>query len=105
MSMIELYVQCMKDGNNVGLADLFSERGVLHDTSVIRAGVDVIHLEGRMAIEMMFHHKFGFNGGPFKIHGVSYKDSNTVSYFTVSYTHLDVYKRQILDLIQRYLRL
>ena len=26
MSMIELYVQCMKDGNNVGLADLFSER-------------------------------------------------------------------------------
>lgn len=83
MSMIELYVQCMKDGNNVGLADLFSERGVLHDTSVIRAGIDVIHLEGRMAIEMMFHHKFGFNGGPFKIHGVSYKDSNTVSYFIV----------------------
>ncbi len=83
MSMIERYIQCMEAGDNVGLADLFSERGVLHDSSVIRAGMDVIHLEGRMAIEMMFHHKFGFNGGPFKIRGVVYKDSNTAWYFIV----------------------
>lgn len=81
--MIELFVQNMKDGDNVALASLFSERGVMHDTSVLRAGMDVIHLEGRMAIEMMFHHKFGFNGGPFKIRGVSYKDANTVSYFII----------------------
>ena len=81
--MIEMFVQCMKDGDNVGLAELFSERGVMHDTSVLRAGMDIIHLEGRMAIEMMFHHKFGFNRGPFKIRGVSYKHANTVSYFII----------------------
>lgn len=83
MSMIENFVQCMKDGNNVALADLFSERGVLHDSSVIRAGLDVIHLEGRMAVEMMYHNKFGFNGGPFKIRGISYHDSNSASYLIV----------------------
>ena len=79
--MIELFVQNMKDGDNVALASLFSERGVMHDTSVLRAGMDVIHLEGRMAIEMMFHHKFGFNGGPFPISGIRYFDERIVWYF------------------------
>lgn len=38
---------------------------MLHASSVAKAGIDTIHLEGRMAVEMMFHHKFGFNDGAF----------------------------------------
>ena len=34
-----------------------------------------------MAVEMMFHHKFGMNGGPFKITGVQYKGPDCVWYF------------------------
>ena len=63
------------------LADLFQDNGVLHDSSVVKAGMDTLHLEGKMAIEMMFHHKFGFNGGPFKIKGVRYVEDRIVWYF------------------------
>ena len=80
--VLERYIDCMNRGDNVGLADLFNEHGVLHDTSVIKAGMDTIHLEGRMAIEKMFHHKFGFNGGPFQITSVHYQ-GDCVSYFIV----------------------
>ena len=41
----------------------------------------IIHLEGKMAVDMMFHHRFGFNGGPFQILDVQYQEPNTVSYF------------------------
>ena len=71
-----------KRGGNVGLADLFTDYGVLHDSSVIKAGMDTIHLEGKMAIEMMFHHKFGFNGGPFQITSVRCQ-GDCVNYFIV----------------------
>jgi len=71
----------MKSGNNVALADLFSPEGILHDSSVIKAGMDTMHLSGRMAIEMMFHQKFGFNRGPFRITSVRYLGDRAVSYF------------------------
>lgn len=84
MTVLEQFIDCMKKGDNVALADLFNDYGVLHDSSLIKAGMDVMHLEGKMAVEMMFHHKFGFNGGPFPIYGVRYKDEHTVWYF-ISY--------------------
>ena len=78
MTILESYIDCMQRGDEAALADLFNEYGVLHDSSLIKAGMDTLHLEGRMAVEMMFHHKFGFNGGPFPIHSVKYVDDNTV---------------------------
>ncbi|MFR1872692.1 MAG: hypothetical protein ACLSXO_09335, partial [Coprococcus sp.] len=77
MTILEQFIDCMQQGNAVALADLFNEYGVLHDSSVMKAGMDTIHLEGKMAVEMMFHHKFGFNGGPFPIKGIRYKGDNT----------------------------
>ena len=74
MTILEQYIDCMQKGDETALADLFNEYGVLHDSSVYKAGMDTIHLEGKMAVEMMFHHKFGFNGGPFPIHSVKYVD-------------------------------
>ena len=88
MTILEQYIECMKKGDEVALADLFNEYGVLHDSSVIKAGMDTIHLEGRMAVEMMFHHKFGFNGGPFPIHSVKYVGDNTVWYFITYHDHV-----------------
>lgn len=81
MTILEQYMDCMQRGDNVALADLFNDYGVLHDSSLIKIGKDTMHLEGKMAIEMMFHHKFGFNGGPFKIYSVKYHGNNQVWYF------------------------
>lgn len=81
MTILEQYMDCMQRGDCVGLADLFNDYGVLHDSSVIKAGMDTMHLEGKMAVEMMFHHKFGFNGGPFPIHGIRYMGDRVVWYF------------------------
>ena len=36
----------------------------------------------------MFHHKFGFYGGPFPIHSVKYLDGNTVWYFITYNEHV-----------------
>ena len=44
--------------------------------------------KAEMAVEMMFHHKFGFNGGPFPIHSVKYVDGNTVWYFITYHEHV-----------------
>ena len=81
MTLLEQYIDCMEKGDAVGLANLFDDNGVLHDSSTRMAGMDTRHLEGKMAVEMMFHNRFGFNGGPFKITSVSYKNENTVCYF------------------------
>ena len=81
MRILAQYMDCMQRGDNVGLADLFNEYGVLHDASLIKIGSDTLHLEGKMAVEMMFHHKFGFNGGPFKIYSIKYNGDNQVWYF------------------------
>lgn len=81
MTILEQYMDCMQRGDCVGLADLFNDYGVLHDSSVIKVGMDTMHLEGKMAVEMMFHHKFGFNGGPFPIHGIRYMGDRVVWYF------------------------
>ena len=96
MSVLEQYMDCMVRGDNVGLADLFNTYGVLHDTSVVRLRQETIHLEGKMAIEMMFHHRFGFNGGPFKIRSVQYRGSRMVSY-CIFYNGLVVPVVAILD--------
>lgn len=80
MTVLEQYIECMINGDNVGLADLFNDYGVLHDSSLIKVGKDTLHLEGKMAIEMMFHHKFGFNGGAFPIYAVRYHGDNIVKY-------------------------
>ena len=84
MTILEQYIECMKKGDEAALADLFNEYGVLHDSSVIKAGMDTIHLEGKMAIEMMFHNKFGFNRGAFPISAVKYRNDTAVWYF-ISY--------------------
>lgn len=88
MTILEQFVECMKKGDEVALADLFNERGVLHDSSVIKAGMDTIHLEGKMAVEMMFHNKFGFNGGPFPISSVKFVDDHVVWYFITYHDHV-----------------
>lgn len=81
MKLLEQYMECMRKGDNIGLADLFNEKGVLHDTSFLKINKDIMHLEGRLAVEMMFHHKFGFNGGPFKITNILHKADDNVRYF------------------------
>lgn len=81
--VLKKYMACMQKGDNVALADLFDRCGVLHDSSLIKLGKDTLHLEGRMAVEMMFHQRFGFNGGPFPITGITYRD-DAVWYF-ISY--------------------
>lgn len=82
--ILEKFIDCMRTGNNVALADLFDKHGVLHDSSLIKIGKDTLHLEGKMAVEMMFHNKFGFNGGGFPVTSVKYKRDDTAWYF-ISY--------------------
>lgn len=82
--VLERYIECMRRGNNVALADLFDEHGVLHDSSQIKIGRDTLHLEGKMAVEMMFHNRFGVNRGAFPITSVEFKGDDTVWYF-ISY--------------------
>lgn len=81
MTLLEQYIDCMQKGDAAELANLFDDKGVLHDSSTRMAGMDTRHLEGKMAVEMMFHNRFGFNGGPFKITSVSYQSDNAVWYF------------------------
>lgn len=88
MTILEQFVDCMKKGDAPALADLFNENGVLHDSSVNRAGMDTIHLEGKMAVEMMYHHKFGFNGGPFPINSVKFISDTVAWYFITYHDHL-----------------
>lgn len=81
MALLQEYIECMKKGDPVCLADLFTDDGVLHDSSLIKIGQDTLHLEGKMAVEMIFHYKFGFNGGPFPIHSVYYHGDDQVWYY------------------------
>lgn len=46
-------------------------------------GGDTLYLSGKMAIEMMFHNKFGFNRGPFTISGVNFMEENVAWCFIV----------------------
>ena len=92
MTLLEQYITCMRAGDPVALADLFHKDGILHDSSWTRVGEDTMHLSGKMAIEMMFHHKFGFNGGPYPISGVRYMEENVAWYFIV-------YKGQVVPVV------
>ena len=92
MTLLEQYIACMRAGDPVALADLFHKDGILHDSSWTRVGEDTMYLSGKMAIEMMFHHKFGFNGGPYPISGVRYMEENVAWYFIV-------YKGQVVPVV------
>ena len=92
MTLLEQYIACLRAGDPVALADLFHKDGILHDSSWTRVGEDTMHLAGKMAIEMMFHHKFGFNGGPYPISGVRYMEENVAWYFIV-------YKGQVVPVV------
>lgn len=81
MTLIEQYIDCMTRGDKIALADLFNDSGTLHDSSLIKIGKDTLHLEGKMAVEMTFHSKFGFNGGPFSITSVKYLNDVSAYYF------------------------
>ena len=83
MTLLEQYFDCMRRGDPVALADLFHKDGVLHDASWTRVGEDTIHLSGKMAIEMMFHHKFGVNRGQYPISGVKFMEENVAWYFII----------------------
>ena len=83
-TVLEKYIACMQSGDNVALADLFDKHGVLHDSSLRKIGRDTMHREGKMAIEMMFQNKFGFNRGAFPISAVKYRNDTAVWYF-ISY--------------------
>ncbi|MDY4888921.1 MAG: hypothetical protein SO135_04145 [Sphaerochaetaceae bacterium] len=75
------FVQALQDGKAAELADLFSMNAVLHDSSMLKLREEPMHLEGKFAIEMMFHHKFGFNGGGYKIRAIKCRDENRSWYF------------------------
>ena len=92
MTLLEQYIACMRAGDPVALADLFHKDGILHDSSWTRVGEDTMPRSGKMAIEMMFHHKFGFNGGPYPISGVRYMEENVAWYFIV-------YKGQVVPVV------
>ncbi|MDD3361136.1 MAG: hypothetical protein PHW34_05620 [Hespellia sp.] len=79
--ILDKFVACMQKGDNIALADLFDLHGVLHDSSPIRVGLDTIHLEGRMAVEMMYHHKFGVNGGAYPITSIESQGEDSIRYF------------------------
>ena len=83
MTLLEQYFDCMRRGDPVALADLFHKDGVLHDASWTRVGEDTLHLSGKMAIEMMFHPKFGVNRGPYPISGVKFMEENVAWYFII----------------------
>lgn len=42
MTILESYIDCMQRGDEAALADLFNEYGVLHDSSLIKAGMDTL---------------------------------------------------------------
>lgn len=81
MTILEEFIDCLEKGDNVRLADLFAMDGVLHDSSFLRINRPVMHLEGRLAVEMMFHNKFGYNGGGYKIRSVRYRGTDYAWYF------------------------
>ena len=83
MTLWEQYIDCMRRGDGCALADLFAKDGILHDASWTMVGEDALHLSGKMAVEMMFHHKFGYNRGPFPISGVKFMEKNVAWYFIV----------------------
>ena len=106
MNLLEQYIFYMKQGDNIGLADLFHPHGVLHDSSLLKIGKDTLHLEGKTAIEMMFHYRFRFNRGPFKIQGVEYIGEQIINYFitygeTLLHVHAFFRKTDAEDQIQR----
>ena len=80
MTLLEQYIDCMRRGDECALADLFAKDS---DSSWTMVGEDTLHLSGKMAVEMMFHHKFGYNRGPFPISGVKFMEENVAWYFIV----------------------
>ena len=80
MNMLEKYIRLMQEGNVEEIANLFSEDGILHDSSWLKVKKDILHVEGRKGIEMLLHNKVGFNGGKFNIANVKFYSNEAVSY-------------------------
>ncbi|MDO4595281.1 MAG: hypothetical protein Q4B52_07865 [Tissierellia bacterium] len=79
--MIKNFLEKIEQGNAKELAELFCDDCILHDSSLIKAGEDTLHAVGKMAVEMIFHNKFGLNGGGFKIFSKDIKDEKRAWYF------------------------
>lgn len=70
MKLIDQLIQALQSGDAKQVSALFCEEGILHDASQLRLGQPALHLEGRMGIEMSYHNRFGFNGGPYQMTGL-----------------------------------
>lgn len=81
MTTIKDFVEALQNGNSEKMADLFAMDGVLHDSSPLKIGKASTHLDGRLAIEMMYHNRFGMLGGGFKVRSIRYKDDNRAWFF------------------------
>ena len=81
MTLLQQFIECMKQGDNLALANLFCEKCIFHDSSLNRIGLDTIHIKGKSAVEMAFHNRFGFNQGPFKITAEKYINETLAWYF------------------------
>ena len=60
MRPIEKYVEAMENKDFAGLAELFTEGGILCDYCTTSASQQEYHIYGKEAINMFFRNKFGF---------------------------------------------
>lgn len=60
MKPIEKYVEAMENKDFVGLAELFTKKGILCDYCTTSSSQNEYHIYGREAINMFFRNKFGF---------------------------------------------
>lgn len=84
MKLIDQLIEALQSGDAKRVAELFAEDGVLHDSSALRLGRSSRHLHGRMAIEISYHNRFGFNGGAFPMTGLS-RRSDEMYYAFITY--------------------
>lgn len=84
MQLIDKFLDALKTGNAQKVADLFTDDGILHDSSQLRLGKPSLNLRGRMAIEISYHNRFGFNGGAFPLHSPVRKN-DSMYYIFITY--------------------
>lgn len=80
MISIKEFIDTMKEGNAQKLASLFDDTAMFYDNSEEKVGKKNITVHGKMSIEMIFHNKFGMNGGPFPISGETVYDENCADF-------------------------
>lgn len=77
--ILEQFIDAMKKGDKEELANLFDEKGSLHDMISQKVGQDPLYLEGKKTIEMMFHYKFGFQGKGYSIYNLNMKTEDNAT--------------------------